>query len=101
MLLVTAKLNYNNTEFLVVGGGGGSIYPYCSLTNFYLVMVELGFDNIFNFLMSAPTLIGRGGTQKSWDNVPTSPIFFLKASLTVLLCSLGEIANNAELCHFC
>ena len=44
MLLVTGKLNNNNTEFL--WWVGGLEYPKCSQTNFYLVMVELGFDKI-------------------------------------------------------
>ena len=62
MLLVTAKLNNNNTEFDWVGGWVGGFQPIiesnqlllgygwvgfwqCGQTNFYLAMIELGFDN--------------------------------------------------------
>ena len=41
MLLVTAKLNNNNTEFNLVVG----YVMLCGQTNFYLAMAELGFDN--------------------------------------------------------
>ena len=47
MLLVTAKLNNNNTEFV----WWCITHPQCSQTNFYLVMVELGFDNRKTLLM--------------------------------------------------
>ena len=46
MLLVINNLNNNNTEFVwwvVVSN------PYCGQTNFYLLMVELGFDNLWLF----------------------------------------------------
>ena len=49
MLLTTADLNNNNKDFhwwwwvVLVGVGGGLEYQECGQTNFYLVIVELGF----------------------------------------------------------
>ena len=46
LLLITAKVEQQQHRVSLGGGGVWWVTrPYCSQTNFYLVMVELGFDN--------------------------------------------------------